>query len=70
MYCSGHCKYLNSKKHICKLTGEKLTHMRFGSRGFDTKYIVKHNGVCEQDKIEMEERKMGNKIIVIVLGIA
>lgn len=58
MYCSGDCKHLNSKNHICKLTGEKLTHMRFGSRGF--RYQVhEHDGICEQDKIEMEAMKNG-----------
>lgn len=56
MYCSGTCPHLNSRKHICKLTGEKLAHMKMGSRSF--KYSVhEHNGICEQDKIEMKENE-------------
>ena len=58
MYCSGDCEYLNSRKHICKLTGEKLSHMKFGSRGF--RYQVhEHSEICEHDKIEMEVTKNG-----------
>lgn len=26
-YCDGICKYLNTRKHKCELTGEKLAYM-------------------------------------------
>lgn len=26
-YCDGTCKYLNTRKHKCELTGEKLAYM-------------------------------------------
>lgn len=60
MYCSGDCKHLNSKNHLCKLTGERLSHMRYGSRGFRY-YVHEHNGICQHDKEEMEEIKNGKQ---------
>lgn len=48
MYCDGLCKNLDEKKHICNLTGERLTYMRYGNRNM--KFVVhEHNGVCEHD---------------------
>ena len=58
MYCDSNCKYLSEKKHICKLTGERLSHMRFGSRGFRY-HVHEHDGLCQHDKEEMEENKNG-----------
>lgn len=29
-YCDGTCKYLNTKKHKCELTGEKLAYVGQG----------------------------------------
>lgn len=58
MYCDGLCENLSEKKHMCNLTGEKLAYMRCGRRG--SGFVVhEHNGICEQDKIEMEVTKNG-----------
>lgn len=54
MYCDGLCKNLNEKKHICNLTGEKLSFMRKGKRGSGFT-IHEHDGICEQDKNENVE---------------
>lgn len=53
MYCDGQCKNLDEKKHKCKLTGEKLSYVRYGKKGAE--FIVhEHNGVCVQDENKEE----------------
>lgn len=47
-YCDGTCEHLNTRKHKCELTGEKLTYMKW-IRGIE--YLVhEHRGFCEKDK--------------------
>lgn len=56
MYCDGLCKSLNEKKHICNLTGEKLSYMRYGSRSMG--FVVhEHNGICEHDMKGQKEKR-------------
>ena len=48
MYCSGTCKYLNTRKHKCELTGEKLTCLKqTGSVSFT---VYEHTGICKGDE--------------------
>lgn len=47
-YCDGTCKYLNTRKHKCELTGEKLTYMKW-IRGIEYS-VHEHRGFCEKDK--------------------
>ena len=47
-YCGVTCKYLNTRKHKCELTGEKLTYMKCSC---GIQYLVhEHRGFCEKDK--------------------
>ena len=47
-YCDGTCKYLNTRKHKCELTGEKLTYMK---QSCGIEYSVhEHRGFCEKDR--------------------
>ena len=47
-YCDGTCKYLNTRKHKCELTGEKLAYMK---QTCGIEYSVhEHRGFCEKDK--------------------
>lgn len=53
-YCNGDCEHLDGKKHVCKLTGERLTFMKY-SGGIS--YLVhEHIGFCEKDEDESDER--------------
>ncbi len=47
-YCDGTCKYLNTRKHKCELTGEKLAYMKW-SRGIEYS-VHEQRGFCEKDK--------------------
>lgn len=47
-YCDGTCKYLNTRKHKCELTGEKLTYMKW-SRGIECS-VHEYRGFCEKDE--------------------
>lgn len=47
-YCDGTCKYLNTIKHKCELTGEKLTYMKCS--GAIEYSVHEHRGFCEKDK--------------------
>lgn len=47
-YCDGSCKYLNTRKHKCELTGEKLAYMK---QSCGIEYSVhEHRGFCEKDR--------------------
>ena len=60
MYCNGDCKYLNSEKHKCLLTGEKLAFMKqTGSVSFS---IHEHTGFCEKDDSESELSKYSRPV--------
>ena len=47
-YCDGTCKHLNTRKHKCELTGEKLKCMKCG--GAIEYSVHEHRGFCEKDK--------------------
>ena len=47
-YCDGICKHLNTRKHKCELTGEKLTYMKW-SRGIECS-VHEYRGFCEKDE--------------------
>ena len=47
-YCDGTCKYLNTRKHKCGLTGEKLTYMKCS--GVIEYSVHEHREFCEKDK--------------------
>ena len=48
MYCNGTCEYLNTRKHKCELTGEKLSYMKLtGSVSFT---VYEHTGICKGDE--------------------
>ena len=47
MYCNGTCKYLNTTKHKCESTGEKLSYMK--QKGSVSFSVHEHNGFCEGD---------------------
>ena len=47
-YCNGDCEYLNHKKHMCELTGEKLTYMK--QTGLVSFVVHEHEGFCEKDE--------------------
>lgn len=53
-YCNGECEYLNCKKHICELTGERLTFMKYS--GCVSYSVHEHSGFCEKDEEESYER--------------
>lgn len=48
-YCNGTCEYLNTRKHKCELTGEKLTYMKYSSAVIECS-VHEHRGFCEKDK--------------------
>ena len=52
-YCNGDCEHLDSKKHRCELTGEKLTVLKYSGGISFTAH--EHRGFCEKDKEEQDE---------------
>lgn len=54
MYCNGQCNNLDEKKHLCRLTGEKLSY--FGCRGPIRFIAHEHRFICPED-----EKKGGTK---------
>ncbi len=48
MYCNGQYNHLDKKKHLCRLTGEKLAY--YGCRGPITFIGHEHHGICTEDE--------------------
>ena len=63
-YCDGTCKYLNTRKHKCELTGEKLTYMK---QSCGIEYSVhEHRGFCEKDKEDDETETKAMKVLDMI----
>lgn len=52
-YCDGSCEHLNTKKHRCELTGEKLTVLKYSGSISYTAH--EHSGFCEKDSVNQQE---------------
>lgn len=53
-YCNGDCEHLDGRKHVCELTGEKLAYMK--QTGLISFVVHEHEGFCEKDEEEQDER--------------